>query len=136
MDSISIVQDLINAVQTPTDHKTPAADGNLAGFEKAIDRIVADQNQASKTVAQASLQKAKVQAEKLAEHAQERAFLESQVQQAEVAVAALEGNQPNVQQTNQLLGFKRQEVAYWEGKLRQLSPPCDGNDPLSILLGP
>jgi multidrug resistance efflux pump len=136
MDSLNVIQDLISALQPPAANKPPAADGPLAGFEQAIDRIVAEQNQASKAVAQASLQKAKLQAERLEAFERRRALLVSQVQQAQVAVSALEGSRPSVEESNQLLDFKKQEVAYWEGKLRQASPPGGTGDALSSTLEP
>jgi multidrug resistance efflux pump len=97
----------------------------VAGFEQAIDRMVAEQNQICKEIAQASIEKAKIQAEKLAEFQRQLAFLTSQLQTARTELSALEGSKnlsQVLQGANQLLDFKRQEVAYWEGRLRQASP--------------
>jgi len=126
MNPIQAIQDLEKALQTPTNKNTPAADGPLAGFEQAIDQIVAQRNAASKAVQKASVEKAKWEAEKLSVYRQKLAFLESQVEGARVALAAAEGSSTiSVQDPNQLLDFKKQELAYWQGKLRQIGPPQD-----------
>jgi hypothetical protein len=126
MDTINQISDLLNALQTSPSPSTPLADGDLAPFEQAIDRIVTAENQASKAIAQAAIEKSKIQEETSAQYQQKIDFLTSQVHQAEIALSALEGSQHSpaqVQYANQLLDFKRQEVIYWQNRLAQAGSP-------------
>jgi hypothetical protein len=124
MNPIQAIWDLEKALQTPTNKTTPAADGHLAGFEQAIDQIVAQRNAESKVIQKASVEKAKWESEKLAAYRKKLAFLESKVEEARVALSAFEGNSsPSPQDPNLLVDFKKQELAYWQGKLRQVGPP-------------
>lgn len=113
MENINVINaiwDLLAELQSPSPaSKTPAADGPVAGFEQAIDHMVAEQNRICKEIAQASIEKAKIQAEKLAEFQRQLAFLTSQLQAARTELSVLEGSK-NVSQalqgTNQLLDFQ------------------------------
>lgn len=125
MNPIQAIQDLEQALQPPSNKKTAPADGPLAGFEQAIDKLVAQRSAEAKAVQKAAVEKAKWEAEKLAAYRQKLAFLESQVEGARVALAATEGSSPAPQGPDQLVDFKKQELAYWQGKLRQIGPPQD-----------
>jgi hypothetical protein len=131
MDPINAILNLLSDLQSPSTKKTSPADGPLQPFEQAIDSIVTQRINASKANAQASLQKAKIQAEQQAAYQRELNFVSSELQAAKTALAAVEGSSspsPAVQNANQVLDFKRQEVAYWEGRLRHVSNPQeDGN---------
>lgn len=131
MDPISAILNLLTGPQTTDSKTTSPADGSLAPFEQAIDSIVTQRLQGAKATAQASIEKAKIEAEKQAEFQKQLDFITSQIEAAKTAVASLEGNQAlsnTVQNANQLLDFNRQEVAYWEGRLRSLSVAGDDSD--------
>lgn len=136
MDPISAILNLLEDLQPSSSKKTSPADGPLAPFEQAIDGIVTQRLQAAKTTARASIEKGKIEAEKRAEFQKQQAFITSQIEAAKTAVASLEGNQSlsnTVQNANQLLNFKRQEVVYWEGRLRGLSTSDTGDDSSGVL---
>ncbi|HVZ81086.1 MAG TPA: hypothetical protein VHE12_09895 [bacterium] len=137
MNPLQAIQDLEQALQTPAHKNIPAADGPLAGFEQAIDQLVAQRNATAKDIQKASVEKAKWEAEKLAAYRKKLAYLESQVEAARVALAASEGSSASpAQDPNQLLDFKKQELAYWQGKLRQIGPPQDDPNVPCVTLEP
>ena len=128
MNPINPISTLLSDLQSSTNpaNNIPSADGDLAPFEVAIDQIVAAENKAAKANVQASIEKSKIDEEKLAGHQQKIAFLSSQVHQAEIALSSLEGTQhspADAQYANQLIDFKRQEVVYWQTRLQQAGSP-------------
>jgi hypothetical protein len=136
MNPIQAIQDLEQALQTPSNKRTSPADGPLAGFEQAIDQLVAQRNAQAKATQKAAVEKAKWEAEKLAAYRQKLAYLESQVEGARVALAAAQGSSSSsAGDPNQLLDFKKQELAYWQGKLRQVGPPQNDSSVPSAPLG-
>ncbi|HEY5039417.1 MAG TPA: hypothetical protein VIJ93_10125 [bacterium] len=121
MESLNRIINLLNAIESPTESKIPSSEGLLGSFEQIIDKIVTIQNKATKEEAQAAIQNS----EKLSEFEKKIAFFSGQLQQAQTALAALEGpslttESPNL---NQLISSKKEEVLYWSNKLHEAGLP-------------
>jgi hypothetical protein len=121
MEALSPIENLITAIQAPGGKKISPADGTLGSFEQTIDKIVTTRIKSAKDDAQAGLQFS----QKLSEFEKKIAFYSGQLQQAQTALAALEGqpttaNSPN---QNQLINSKKQEVFYWSTQLHEAGLP-------------
>jgi hypothetical protein len=138
MDSLPEILRLLNALQPPSGANPPAADGDAAPFERVIDRLVRARNRESKAQAKAAVEKSKEENERWEAFRRKEALLASQAREAELAETALEGGRQSparLDSTNQLLDFRRQEAAYWEGRLRMEGLPAGSVNPTPPLSG-
>jgi hypothetical protein len=140
MNPLQAIQNLEKALQSserPT--RTNAADGPLGAFEDLIDKTVAQRNHLSKLINEANLEKARIQAQKLAEYRRKLAFLSSEAQEAELQANALAGSNVGPDPapgSEQLSQFKREEAVFWRAKVHHLAPPKPDNDSIGSLLEP
>ena len=121
MNSINRIESLLQSLDaTPQPSKKASPyDQELATLEHFIDKLVTAENKATKANTQASIQKEQI----LAQFKRKLDFLSGQVQQAEVALAALEGtgNPSSLSPSDLLLlNARKGEVSYWKSQIRQL----------------
>lgn len=131
MNPITEIINLLTGLQPTTSKDTSPADGATAPFLQAIDQLVAAEDRATKANIQAAIEKSKVSEEKSLQQRQKTALLTSQMDQTQIALSSLEGSQPsaaNVQNANQLIDFKRQEIVYWQSRVEQADSPSGEAD--------
>jgi hypothetical protein len=119
MNPIAKIETLLQDLSLQPSQKKSSYDQELASLENFIDKLVTAENKATKANSQAAIQKEQM----LAQFKRKLDFLSGQVQQAEIALAALEGtgNPSSLSPSDLLLlNARKSEVSYWKSQIRQL----------------
>jgi len=119
MDPITKIDNLTSAFDSQPSKKTSPYDQALQTLETFIDKLVTAENNAAKTDAQKAIQEAQL----LQAYERKVAFLSGQIHRVESELSALEGSLAQASATtgqSPVLDSKRQEVIYWQSRLRQV----------------